>query len=32
VQLLLAQINNNEKNFVPQFEVLKTHLIIRGST
>lgn len=32
VQLLLAQINNSEENFVPQFEVLKTHLIIRGST
>lgn len=32
VQLLLEQINNNEKNFVPRFEVLKTHLIIRGST
>lgn len=32
VQLLLEQINNNEENFVPQFEVLKTHLIIRGST
>jgi len=32
VQLLLEQINNNEENFVPRFEVLKTHLIIRGST
>lgn len=31
-QLLLEQIHNNEENFVPQFEILKTHLIIRGST
>ena len=31
-KLLLEQINNNDENFVPQFEVLKTHLIIRGST
>jgi DNA-binding LacI/PurR family transcriptional regulator len=31
-QLLMEQINSNDENFVPKFIVLKTHLIIRGST
>lgn len=31
-KLLLEQIDNNEENFVPKLEVLKTHLIVRGST
>ena len=31
-QLLMEQINNNDENFVPKSIVLKTHLIVRGST
>ncbi len=31
-QLLMEQINSNDENFVPKFIVLKTHLIVRGST
>ena len=31
-QLLMDQINSNDDNFVPKFIVLKTHLIVRGST
>jgi len=31
-QLLMDQINSNNENFVPKFIVLKTHLIVRGST
>lgn len=31
-QLLMEQINSNDENFVPRFKVLKTHLIVRGST
>jgi DNA-binding LacI/PurR family transcriptional regulator len=31
-QLLMEQINGNADKFVPKFIVLKTHLIIRGST
>jgi len=31
-QLLMEQINSNNDHFVPKFIVLKTHLIVRGST
>ena len=31
-QLLMEQINSNDEKFVPQLKVLKTHLIVRGST
>ena len=31
-QLLMDQINGNHEQFVPKFVVLKTHLIVRGST
>jgi LacI family transcriptional regulator len=31
-QLLIEQIMNADKNFVPKSIVLKTHLIVRGST
>jgi DNA-binding LacI/PurR family transcriptional regulator len=31
-QLLMEQINCNDVNFVPKFKILKTHLIVRGST
>jgi LacI family transcriptional regulator len=31
-QLLMEQINGNHEQFVPKFMVLKTHLIVRGST
>jgi DNA-binding LacI/PurR family transcriptional regulator len=31
-QLLMEQINDDGSNFVPKFIVLKTHLIVRGST
>jgi DNA-binding LacI/PurR family transcriptional regulator len=31
-QLLIEQIMNDDKTFVPQSIVLKTHLIVRGST
>ncbi|MEJ2642077.1 MAG: LacI family DNA-binding transcriptional regulator [Desulfosarcinaceae bacterium] len=31
-QLLMEQINESERKFVPKFIVLKTHLIVRGST
>jgi DNA-binding LacI/PurR family transcriptional regulator len=31
-KLLLEQIDNGEENFVPKLKVLKTHLIVRGST
>ena len=31
-QLLMEQINSNDEKFVPKFKVLKTHLIVRGST
>jgi DNA-binding LacI/PurR family transcriptional regulator len=31
-QLLMDQIRNNDETFVPQFKILKTHLIVRGST
>ncbi len=31
-QLLMEQINSNDENFVPKFIVLKTNLIVRGST
>jgi DNA-binding LacI/PurR family transcriptional regulator len=31
-QLLMEQINNNDDKFLPKFIVLKTNLIVRGST
>ena len=31
-QLLMEQINSNDENFVPKFIVLKTNLIVGGST
>ena len=31
-QLLMEQINSDDENFVPKFIVLKTQLIVRGST
>ena len=31
-QLLMEQINSNDEKFVPKFKVIKTHLIVRGST
>ncbi len=31
-QLLMDQINNGDENFLPKSVVLKTHLIVRGST
>jgi DNA-binding LacI/PurR family transcriptional regulator len=31
-QLLMEQINSNNEKFSPKFVVLKTHLIVRGST
>jgi LacI family transcriptional regulator len=31
-QLLMEQINSNDEKFVPKFIVLKTNLIVRGST
>ena len=31
-QLLMEQINSDDENFIPKFIVLKTHLIVRGST
>ena len=31
-QLLMEQINSNDEQFVPKFKILKTHLIVRGST
>ncbi|UCE54071.1 MAG: LacI family DNA-binding transcriptional regulator [Desulfobacterales bacterium] len=31
-QLLMDQIQNNDETFVPKFKILKTHLIVRGST
>jgi DNA-binding LacI/PurR family transcriptional regulator len=31
-QLLMEQINSNNEKFTPKFVVLKTHLIVRGST
>ena len=31
-QLLMEQINGNHVPFVPKFIMLKTHLIVRGST
>jgi DNA-binding LacI/PurR family transcriptional regulator len=31
-QLLMEQINSTDDHFVPKFIVLKTHLIVRGST
>ena len=31
-KLLMEQINSNDEKFIPKFKVLKTHLIVRGST
>ena len=31
-QLLMEQINSRDDKFVPQLKVLKTHLLVRGST
>ncbi len=31
-QLLMEQINSSDEEFMPQFKILKTHLIVRGST